>query len=134
VLRQKPIGSMSARRRRQLARDHAAELVPDNQRFFYLQSRQQLVVAENQIPKAVEPIDVVVPLGRGLSPRPVAARVRFVSRRSGAEHHGLCARASGNDGVPATRALKQDLTPFDLCRSTAREDCLITSREKLQFS
>jgi hypothetical protein len=30
--------------------------------------------------------------------------------------------------------LKQDLTPFDLCRRTAREDCLITSREKLQFS
>src|ERR1700738_1991788 len=37
--------------------------------------------------------------------------------------------------------LKQDLsqlqttnpTPFDLCRRTAREDCLITSREKLQF-
>ena len=24
-------------------------------------------------------------------------------------------------------------TPFDLCRRTAREDCLITSREKLQF-
>jgi isoamylase len=24
------------------------------------------------------------------------------------------------------------LTPFDLCRKTAREDCLITSREKLQ--
>ena len=24
-------------------------------------------------------------------------------------------------------------TPFDLCRRTAREDCLITSREKVQF-
>ena len=30
--------------------------------------------------------------------------------------------------------LKQDLMPFDLCRRTAREDCLITSRENLQFS
>jgi hypothetical protein len=29
---------------------------------------------------------------------------------------------------------RQDLTPFDLCRRTAREDCLITSREKLPFS
>ena len=51
-------------RRRQLARDHAAERVPDDQRFFDLQSRQQLVVAEDQIPEAVEPIDVVVRLRR----------------------------------------------------------------------
>jgi hypothetical protein len=40
-------------RSRQLARDHAAERMPDDQRFFDLQSRQQLIVAENQIPKAV---------------------------------------------------------------------------------
>src|SRR5262249_5238078 len=51
-------------RRRQLARDHAAERVSDDQRFFDLQSRQQLVVAEDQIPEAVEPIDVVVRLRR----------------------------------------------------------------------
>src|ERR1700730_2285554 len=42
---------------------------------------------------------------------------------------------------PYRSAPQQDLsqlqttnpTPFDLCRRTAREDCLITSREKLQF-
>ena len=38
--------------------------MPDDQRFFDLQSRQQLVVAEDQIPEAVEPIDVVVRLRR----------------------------------------------------------------------
>jgi hypothetical protein len=49
--------------------------------------------------------------------------------------HFLDARCSSNSWrTAASRTLKQDLTPFDLCRRTAREDCLITSREKLQFS
>src|SRR5215831_10822193 len=47
-----------------IARNHAAERVPDDQRFFDLQSSQQLVVAEDQIPEAVEPVNIVVRLRR----------------------------------------------------------------------
>src|SRR6516164_119653 len=44
-------------------------------------------------------------LGLNVSPRPVGARVGFVSRRSGAELHSLCARASGDDAGGARRHL-----------------------------
>ena len=77
--------------------------------------------------------------GRRIDPGPAIPITRNLStpitRHAGSLRRPVVSRtaslAAANRGF---HPLKQDLTPFDFCRRTAREDCLITSCEKLQFS